>query len=52
MEAEAKTLLRGLELFDKDSGNITSSYPTTSSKNLGLVNHCSVQRGKESKDIH
>ena len=45
MEAEANTLLRGLELLDKDSGNITASYPTTSSKNLGLLNHSAQFEG-------
>ena len=42
MEAEAKTLLSGLERFEKDSGNITASYPTAISNNQGLIN-CSAQ---------
>ena len=41
-EAEAKTLLSGLELFERDSGNIIASYPTATSKNQGLIN-CSAQ---------
>ena len=38
MEAEAKTLLSGLEFLEKDSGNITASYPTATSKSQGLIN--------------
>ena len=34
-----KLYLVECNFFEKDSGNITASYPTTSSKNSGLVNH-------------
>ena len=50
MEAEAKTLLCGLELFEKDSGNITASYPTATNKNQGLINRSAqFERGKKVK---
>ena len=36
-EAQAKTLLSSLELFEKDTGDITAAYPTAVKKNQGLI---------------
>ena len=50
IEAEAKTLLTGLELFEQDSGSITASYPTAISNNQGLINRSAhFQGGKKVK---
>ena len=51
-EAEAKTLLSGLELFEKDSGNITASYPTATSKNQGLINRSAQFEGGKKVKIY
>ena len=52
MEAEAKTLLNGLELFEKDSGKIIASYPTATSKNQGLINRSAQFKGGKKVKIY
>ena len=45
---QAKTLLSGLEMFEKDTGNITVSYPTSTNKNQGLLKRSTeFENGKQ-----